>query len=256
MRRKRIHWTTVLIFAILFLIIGFFTNLVMAFYGNPISAVIATVKIKAYMKDTYPDMDLEINKARYNFKFEEYVSHVKSRSSQDTYFNVCWTKRKIYDSYENDVVKLYNTYDRLNREFSEKVEEIIQKDFPYETSILYAIFGKEEQDFEELYLDMPLDIKNPPMPANLVIYIMSDEVSYEFLSARLLELNQLMNKYEIPIDTYSVVIKEPLIKGEEKPAPNGKTLYLYDFPVGKISSANLIEVMKEHQRSREAEHQK
>lgn len=256
MRRKRIHWTTVLIITILFLIIGFFANLVMAFYGNPVSAAIATVKIKAYMEDTYPDMDLEIPKAGYNFKFEEYVSHVKSKTSQDTYFNVSWSKGKIYDSYECDVVKLYNTYDRLNKEFSEQVEEIIQKDFPYETSILFADLGKEEQDFEELSLDMPLDIKNPPMPADLVIYILSDEISYEFLSARLLELYQLMNKYEIPIDTYSVVIEEPLIKGEEKPAPNGKTIYLYDFPAGKISSVNLIEVIKEHQQIWESEHQK
>lgn len=236
--------------------VGFIANLVIAFYGNPISSAIATKKIRTYVSETYPNMELKVPKAVYNFKFDEHISHVKSKTSQDTHFDVSWVRGKIYDSYENFVTGRVNTFDRLSREFSDKVEQVIQKEFPYKTSILFADLGKEEQNIEFLTLDMPLDLSNPPMHAELVIYILSHDASYEFLSTRILELQQLMQKNNIPIDNYSVVVEEPLIEGEEKAAPDGERIYLYDFPSDKISSDNLIEVIKEHQKTWEASHQK
>jgi hypothetical protein len=254
--KKRIHWSTIIVIIVFLLIAGFFASFIMAFYGNPITSAIATAKIRKYVEATYSDMDLEIPKANYNFKFDEYVSHVSSKSSQDTKFSVSWSDGKINDSYEEDVKKLYNTLDRINKEFSEKVEEIIIKDFPYQTSILFATLGEGERDFDQLSLDMQLDITNPPMKAKLVIYIMTAEVSYDFLIARLQELHQLMGKYEIPVDQYTVVIQEPLIEGEEKPAPNGDSIHLIDFPAEKINSEELLSTIKEHQRAWEEQHQK
>lgn len=256
MKRKRIQWSTVIFIVVLLLIVGFIASFIMAFYGNPITSVIATAKIRHYVEDTYSDMDLEVPKANYNFKFVEYVSHVSSKSSQDTRFSVSWSDGKINDSYEEDVIGRYTTYDRINREFSEKVEEIIGREFPYQTSILFATLGEEEEDYDMLSLDMVLDVKEPPMPAKLVIYIMNDEVSYDFLIARLLELDQLMGKYEIPIDQYTVVIEEPLIEGEEKPKPNGNSIHLLDFPAKNLKSADLLSVIKEHQRIWEEQHEK
>jgi hypothetical protein len=256
MKRKRIHWSTIIFLVILLLFVGFFASVIMAFYGNPITAVIATVKIRNYVEDTYPDMDLEVPKAGYNFKFEEYLSHVKSKTSPDTHFEVSWVKGKIFDTYESFVTGRINTFDRLNREFSDKVEQIIQNEFPYETSMLFADLGKEEQNISHLTLDMPLDPSNPPMPADLTIYIMSHDVSYEFLSARLLELQRIMEENRIPMEAYSIVIEEPLIEGEGKADPEGESIYLYGFPSDKISSDNLIEVIKEHQKTWEASQQK
>lgn len=257
MKRKRVRLSTILFVVVLLLFVGFIANVIMAFYGNPISAAISTKKIRSYVSETYPDMELEVPKAGYNFKFEEYISHVKSKTSPDTYFNVSWIKGKIFDSYESDVTGRGNTLDRLNREFSDKVEQILQKEFPYQSSILFAHLGEEEGvNMGQLTLDMPLDPFNPPVPAGLTIYILDPDPSYEFLSARLLELQRIMEEHEISMDTYSVVIEEPLIEGEEKPAPDGKRIYLYDFPSDKISSDNLIEVIKEHQKTWEAQSEK
>lgn len=256
MKRKRIQGSTIILIIVLLLMIGFIASFIMAFYGNPITATIATVKIRNYVEYTYPDMDFEIPKAKYNFKFTEYSSQVSSKSSQDTRFRVSWSDGKINDSYEEDVIKKYNTYDRINREFSEKVEEIINKDFPYQTSILFATLGEEENNYDKLALDTQLDITNPPMQSKLVIYISSKDVSYDFLIAILQELNQLMEKYRIPMNQYTVVIEEPLIEGEGKPAPNGDSNHLIDFPAEKIKSADLLSVIKEHQRTWEEEHEK
>ena len=53
---------------IAFVLIGgliFFTN---AFVGNPISAMIANRAIEKYVGKYYPYLDLEVEKAIYNFK--------------------------------------------------------------------------------------------------------------------------------------------------------------------------------------------
>lgn len=118
--------------------------------------------------------------------------------------------------------------------------------------MLFVNFGKDREDFKELSLDMPLDVTNPPYPASLTIYLLTDEVSYQFLSDRLLDLNDIMKKYKIPIAEYSVILQEPMSEGE-KAVPGGKDLYLYDFPAQEINSENLIEEVKAHQIAWESE---
>jgi hypothetical protein len=243
---KNIKWSKIIFIVITLLFAGFILNLITSFYGNPVTAAIATSKIETYVDETYPNMDLEVPKAKYNFKFSEYVSYVKSKTSTDTRFSVAWSKGRIDDSYGNDVVDRNTTFQRLQQEFSEVVEEIIEKEFPYETSILFADLGKAEIGLSSLTLDMSLDINNPPLPAALTIYILSKEISYEYLGARLLELYDIMEEQQIPIDMYSVVIKE-LLPEDEKSAKGGQSIHLLDFPTEMIKSENLIETMKEHQ---------
>jgi hypothetical protein len=254
---KNIKWSNIFIIVISLIFIGFIVNLITSFYGNPVTAAIATSKIRTYVEDTYPNMDLDVPKANYNFKFTEYVSHVESKTSMDTRFMVAWSKGRIYDSYEGDVAKRYTTFERLQHEFTKIVEDIIEKEFHYETSIVFADLGKAEVGLSSLALDMPLDISNPPLPAALTIYILSNEISYEYLSARILELYGIMEEHQIPIDVFSVVIEEPLPEGE-KSAPGGQSIHLLDFPTEKIMSENLIETMKEHQDAweNEANHKK
>lgn len=252
MRNKiNIIVTSVLILILLGLLISF----VNAFWGNPISAAIATGKIKSYVKENYPDMDLEIPKASYNFKFSNYFSTVQSKTSPDTYFTVEWSDGKIYDTYESDVINHFTTLQRISTEFNKKVEAIINEEFPYETSILIADFGKSEVDLSKLTADMVLDITNPPIPASLIVYVLSNDISYEYLSARLLDLYQIMEKHQIPIDLYSVVIEEPLPEGE-KSAPGGESLHLFEFPAEKIMAEDLIAEIKMQQEAYEVGHKK
>lgn len=249
---KKIKWSRILFIVITLLCLGVIYNFITSFYGDPILEKIATHKIKAYVEETYPNMDLEVSKANYNFKFKEYNSQVQSNTSQDTHFIVTRTGGSISDSYESDVVNRYRTFERIQQEFSKSVEGIIEEEFPYETSILFADLGKAEIGISSLTLDMPLDIHNPPLPAALTIYILSKEISDEYLRDRLLELNSIMIQKQIPIDIYTVVIEEPLPEGE-KSDPEGQSIHLIDFPAEKIMSENLIETMKEHQKAWEEE---
>jgi hypothetical protein len=245
MKRKILVRILLTVFILLFL--TFLFNIYNSLFGNPISAAIAASKIHDYVNQTYSDMDIEVSEASFNFKFDEYYSRVKSKTSMDTCFTVSWSNGKIYDSYESDVTNRYMTYQRLSLEFTNEVEKIISEEFPYECSILFADFGKSDTELKSLTLDMPLNLENPPLPSTLTAYVLSKNVSYEFLRDRLLELANIMEKHDIKMDFYSVVIEEPLPEGE-KAAPGGKSLYLYDFPAEKLTESDLMEAIRQHQK--------
>lgn len=237
---------------IAFSLIGFLLFILNAFTGNPVSSAIASSKIKAYVKETYPKMDLELSKASYNFKDSDYYMKVQSKTSKDTYFRISWDHGKIRDSYEYDIPTHMTTFERLTNEFNQLIEDVINKDFPYETSIVIGDFGKSDADIAKLTLDMPLDLSNLPPNSGITVYTNSKLFTYEELAKRLLELQAIMNNHNIPISTYSLVL-EKTTKEDEKPIDK---LYLFDFPAEKIKSENLIEEIKLQQNNYEQEHEK
>lgn len=113
---KKLNWFRAITILLILLVFGFIFSIINSLYGNPVSSAIATSKIRDYIEVTYPGMDLEITKAGYNFKVEEYVSHVQSSTSQDTRFSVYYAKGEITDEYEYRVIKRTTTHDRLQRE--------------------------------------------------------------------------------------------------------------------------------------------
>lgn len=251
---KKVNWTKVVLLVFLLIIVGFMVSLVTSFYGNPVTKIYATSQIRSYVEKNYPNMNLEVSKAVYNFKFGDYISHVQSTTSVDTNFSVSWKKGKINDRYEIEVLKRYTTYQRLQRELNNIVEETISREFPYQTSIVIADADKSTEDFSVLTLDMPLDTSTIPIPTVLVIYFYHDEINFEVFSERLMELHDIMNRNKIRIDFYSVVMEETPEEGE-KPT-SGESIYLYDFPVEKLTSETLTEDIQKHIIDWETEHEK
>ncbi len=226
-----------------FSIIFFLFYIYNGFMGNPISAKIANSKMKAYINKTYPDLDLTVSETKYNFKNSGYFSKVQSKKSQDTQFTVSCSKGRVTDDYEYEVANKFTTYRRLCDLFNKDVEDILSKEFPYHTTIVIADYGKGEFDLNELKLDMPYDITNPPVPASLAVYCSSDKFTYEVLSKRLLELDAIMKKHNVPITTYSLTLEA--YETVDKPADH--RLYLIDFPADKINSTDLVNEIKKHQ---------
>ncbi len=250
MNKKKIHriiWA-ITIFLIVFLSFSIYNSI----KGNPISAKIANSKIKAYVNNTYSGLDLTVSKTRYSFKDSSYNSLVQSKTSQDTVFMVSYTRGKVTDYYDYEVANHITTYRRLTDSFQKEIETILSREFPYTSSILIAAYGKEDSDIDKLTLDMPFDLNDPPMPASLTVYSISEEQTYEILSERLVELKTIMDQHRIPISTYSLVL-EP---SDEKNKPAESRLYLFDFPTEKIDSKDLISEIKNHQTAREQEGQK
>ena len=253
--KKKINWGLFGLLIFVIVLIGFIANFFMAFFGNPITKLIATSKIEKYVLDTYPDQDLEVSSAVYNFKFGDYISHVQSRSSEDTVFTVSWHKGVVNDTYDQDVTKHYQTYIRLQNNLSKLVQDSIGKEFPYETFIVFADLDKSRDDFSMLTLDMPFDSAALPVPTTLTIYFYEDKINYEVFRTHILELRDVMKKNDIRIDYYSIVMEKTPEDGE-KPTLNQESIYLYDYPADRLASDNLIEEIKEYMAGWESENRK
>ena len=243
---KKVNWSAVVLVVFMLIIIGFITSLITSFYGNPVTKIIATSQIRRYVEKNYPDMDLEVSGAVYNFKFSHYASHVQSRSSIDTSFSVYWRKGKLEDSYQVDVVKHYKTFQRLQKELSDITEETIGREFRYKTSILFADIDKRLENYSDsLTLDMPLNTATIPLPTSLIIYFYDDKIDYEEFAQRLLELSEIMERNQIRIDYYTVVMSKTL-EEDEKPLVSEENIHLYDFPAERLDSETLADDIREY----------
>lgn len=131
-----------------FILIGGILWFANAFVGNPVSKILANRNAEKYIEETYQDMELEINKATYNFKDCKYNVHVKSSTSIDTHFSlgISSTGNIIWDSYENYVLNKFNTWQRLDSQYRKMVDNIFEsEDFPYESDIGYGSLKLKEK---------------------------------------------------------------------------------------------------------------
>lgn len=240
MERRLVKVALIIIVLILVGIAFVFIN---AFFGNPLSASIASSRIQEYVQQHYPGEDFIVPGARYYFKNSSYVSMVQSRASRDTNFAVSWSGGSIHDSYESEVASKFTTYRRLQSEFDSILEDIINAEYSYPNSGVLGDLARSDGDFSALELDMPLDIHNPPSATSLVIWTSSKELSYELLAIQLLELHRLMQRRNIPIDYYTVYMAKE-VRADEKPS---EMLYAIDFPAEGVLEDNLPELIQEHQ---------
>ncbi|MEG1028183.1 MAG: DUF3139 domain-containing protein, partial [Oscillospiraceae bacterium] len=113
MKNKVLKRTIAAIIA--FILIGVVLCFANSLVGNPISKMIVNSSAKKYIQQNYQGMDLQLEKAQYNFKDGTYWVNVKSNTSIDTHFSVdfLWNGKVRYDNYENRVLKKGNTLYRL-----------------------------------------------------------------------------------------------------------------------------------------------
>ena len=132
--------------------------------GNPISAQRATNKAKAYIEETYPYLDLEVAKARYNFKFNTYTVNISSQSSLDTHFYVEYRNGEIvYDGYQSSVEGKWNTIQRLGEICTSKVLKVLEQVPGLKNNTTFVSFEDEKMDSamiaedDSIWLDMPYE---------------------------------------------------------------------------------------------------
>lgn len=241
---------------IAFLIIGallFFTN---AFLGNPISKMIAKNAAKNYIENNYKNKDFVIEEVRYNLKDSGYNAYIKSPSSVDTHFSVYISMGgEIYrDSYES-VINGWNTYQRIEKEYRDIVDEILSSDeFPL---VSHIDFGEikiienvrdTEVEFEgsnygikltELQLDKEYDVKELAKTAgNIVYYAEDEEVSFEKASVSLLKLKEFFDEKNVPFYAIDFILEKP--KSEEGYIEDDFRVYVANFLYSDIYEDGLV----------------
>lgn len=131
------------------LIVGvlFFAN---SLVGNPLSEALAKSTAEKHLKENYLDTDYELEDVKYSFKDCYYHAYVSSPSSIDTHFELLingFGKLK-YDNYDYDVTSGWNTAMRIDKDYRDTVETLIESgSFPYDVYIGYGelAFTTEEQ---------------------------------------------------------------------------------------------------------------
>ncbi|WP_297136998.1 YfjL-like protein [Terrisporobacter sp.] len=226
--------------------------------GNPISKTISNNSAKEYIEKNYPNMDLNISDAFYNFKTGTYDSEVKSPTSKDTHFylSISSLGKITYNSYENDVVDRYNTFNRINESYSSKMEKVFDSnDFPYESEInfgaimdienleinknnglTYPIYGI---DLKKLELDKDYDMYEMGKKAgHIVFYAEDEEITVKKASEILLNIKNILDKKNISFYAIDFILEKP--RNEEgTPSSDDASIRIEHFLYEDIYEENL-----------------
>ena len=215
--------------------------------------LVAANKIKTYVKETYGSMDLELSEVAYNFKIGGYYAIASSKTSEDTHFEVTYVKGNVSDYYKYDVPTMWNTFQRLDEEYRNKVEPIIADNMPYQFDMIIGGLDKEGSYGDgKLSLDIAFDLGNMPLSQYVTVYVYAENLSWDNVAKMALELDALLMANGFTIDQYDVILEKPAGE-EDKPK---ESLGVYEFPRKLLSSDNLPKVMEEHQRKWELEGEK
>lgn len=226
--------------------------------GNPISKLMANKNVAKYIKETYPNMDLVVAKATYDFKSGRYGVYVESPKSIDTHFEVQLSSlgKVEYDSYEGDVVSNWNTWTRVGKEYRQMVEDVFEsKDFPYESEIDFGDLKLKEADqsfgpiygleLEDLELDKIYDIKELAKDSGqIVLYVQDDQLNSARASEILLHIKEIFDGKDVPFYAIDLVLEEPRVDGRtghEESFSAGDFLYsdIYeDGLIGRLEKAS------------------
>jgi len=153
----------------------FITN---AFVGNPLSAMMANKAVEQYVGQNYAFLDLDLDKASFDFKTGGYRVYAKSKTSMDTKFAIYYYEGKVQrDDYQLYVVEKFNTLDRLTSEYTLIAKTIIADELGYENNATYVVHDKDlsEKLGEILVLDMKFD---KAVPINPEVSIQIDTADY------------------------------------------------------------------------------
>lgn len=220
-----------------------------AFLGNPVSAFLVRRNARAYIQETYPQLDLRLEDARYSFKNGSYHAFIVSDTSRDTHFTLYYDGlgRLFADTYEDRVTSGWNTIRRLDDAYRQITDPVLEA-LPYDVHIAFGElrhFFKEEEvpDYPaialtELEPDKEYDITElGARYGHLVIYLTTEDCSAGFAAKLLPQLR--VHLEGVPFYSLDLTLQK---------TDDGEELYLRNFPAEDMDAENLEEKIRESHR--------
>ena len=173
-----------------------------AFFGNPISRLLADMAADKYIETHYKDLDLIRDMAYYNFKDGYYIVRLRDKNSEDTKFYLGFDsfgkiKADTYDSI------LFNTAIRLSDELNAYGKSLEKKyNFPYEISLTTVNDNIEEK----LILDQEFDFDNFKEDVNAQVFGYVKNPGLEEGMDILCDLQKIMDKTSLKVTKYSIIL--------------------------------------------------
>lgn len=216
--------------------------IILTFFGNPISRIIANIAANKYLKTHYTEFDLERDHVYYNFKDGTYVVRLQDKNSIDTNFNLSFDSigRMKHDTYGN---RLFNTFRRYMYFLDDLGEEIAT-----DNGLDFELWLRPDDDFDyRLYLtlDQEFDAKELPSMVTAGFKAYAEKPSLEDLMNGLKKVYEVLKERNIAVNTYSGLVIPNEDKEEEDKAETWKnSVSVHDVPKKVIIDEDMKELKR------------
>ena len=201
------------------LLIFFAILIILSFYGNPISKIMADNAADQYLETHHRDLDLVHERAYYNFKDGTYVVSLWDMKSIDTKFNLEFDsfgkmKRDTFDD------RLFNTFRRYMGFLDDLADEIAK-----DSGLDFVIWLRPDDDTDYrdyLTLDQDFDADNLPSKVMAGFKTYAEKPSLEDLMNGLKKVYDALKSRDMAVKTYSGLVIPNIDKKEDGEAETWK----------------------------------
>lgn len=256
MRKKII----IIISVILLVILGFGFWLYLSFNGSILKRLVMTKNAEQYVQMFYPDEDLEVDFAVYDFKMCAYYSKVHAPSGGDLYFHVYRNSDgELTDDFGIRVLQKENTILRLGTELDEYTKKFLAESFPHRISLAMCSVTEEltESVRNGLTVNMPFDSSDYPLPTEMTVWVETagEKPSWEEMAERLRELRAVTKEAFPFVTRYSVSIQDRYVEkdGAYGPADHSGDISVFGVPAEIIETDRLENWLENEKQKQKAE---
>lgn len=177
-----------------------------AFVGNPIGAHIADRAIAEYIDSNYAFLDLEVDGAKYNFKFGSYTAIARSRTNQDIRFMVYSRGGKVeHDDYAGYVQSGFNTLSRLGEEYAAHARALLEASLDIEIQKVQMDYNTERvQNLGDLVRPGMAFSKDLPIPVQMSVHTPIGNPTPAHLGQLFTQIHTVMQQNGCAIGEYSL----------------------------------------------------
>ena len=174
-----------------------------SFFGNPISKGLANKAANDYLKTHYTELELEKERAFYNFKDAKYVVRLQDKNSPDSSFELSFDSlgHLKYDSYGDRELNTFRRYVDFLNNLSDEIANENGFDFDFRLSPS----GKE---YYRSYLNLDQAFDANDLPSNVVANFKSyaESPCLEDIMDNLKKVQAVLAKRKIPVESFSGLI--------------------------------------------------
>lgn len=202
----------IILYTALAILLAIALFIVLSFYGNPISKIMADKAADQYLETHHRDLDLVRERAYYNFKDGTYVVELWDKNSIDTKFTLDFDsfgkmKRDTFDD------RLFNTFRRYMYLLDELGDEIAK-----DSGLDFVIWLRPDDNFDyraHLTLDQDFDKDNLPSKITAGFKAYAEKPSLDDLMNGLKKVYEALKERNIAVSTYSGLVVPNADKAEE-----------------------------------------
>ena len=186
--------------------------IVLSFYGNPISKIMADKAADQYLETHHRDLDLVHERAYYNFKDGTYVVELWDKNSIDTKFTLDFDsfgkmKRDTFDD------RLFNTFRRYMGFLDDLADEVAKDS---ELDFVIWLRPDDDTDYRDyLTLDQDFDRDNLPSKITAGFKAYAEKPSLDDLMNGLKKVYEALKERNIAVSEYSGLVVPHAYKAEE-----------------------------------------